>query len=168
MCEPSLIFQGRCQGSGLAYVLLCKTGKEEQAALCRSRCQQLFQAVKPVDAFSSFCAPPLLRPLFIAATQCAHQHVPQHFWLEARLPHGAHVRVQTHAHAQATGWDADGCNGSSVLLQNAVEKMLWAGAVFTSDSEHVVALASSKTQHHLYIWNRVNGKMERILEGVGE
>jgi hypothetical protein len=50
-------------------------------------------------------------------------------------------------------------------LQNAVEKMLWAGATFTSDSEHVVAAASSKTQHHIYIWNRVNGKMERILEG---
>jgi len=72
-------------------------------------------------------------------------------------------------------WGPSSVNGTGVPLllpvrefQNAVEKMLWAGAVFTSDSEHVVALASSKTQHHLYIWNRVNGKMERILEGPKE
>jgi len=43
--------------------------------------------------------------------------------------------------------------------------MLWADVAFTSDSEHIIAAASSKAAHHLYVWNRVNGKMERILEG---
>jgi hypothetical protein len=46
-----------------------------------------------------------------------------------------------------------------------VERSPWVDAVFTSDSEHVVAAAANREVHHLFVWNRVHGKMEQILEG---
>jgi hypothetical protein len=36
---------------------------------------------------------------------------------------------------------------------------------FTGDSEHVVGAGLAKAEHIMYIWNRLNGKLECILEG---
>ncbi|KAL6760276.1 WD40-repeat-containing domain protein [Haematococcus lacustris] len=51
---------------------------------------------------------------------------------------------------------------------HAVERCAWVGTAFSADCEHVVAGAVSKTNHHIYIWSRLYGKMERILEGPKE
>ena len=50
-------------------------------------------------------------------------------------------------------------------FQNTVERCGWQSACFSSDSEHVIGASAGKTEHQLYIWNRVYGNMERILEG---
>ena len=51
-------------------------------------------------------------------------------------------------------------------FQNVVERCSWRSACFSSDSEHVIGASAGKAVHHLYIWNRITGNMERILEGV--
>lgn len=50
-------------------------------------------------------------------------------------------------------------------FQNAVEKNQWRAAVFSGDCEHVVGAVASKSDHRVYIWSRLYGKLERILEG---
>jgi hypothetical protein len=50
-------------------------------------------------------------------------------------------------------------------FQNAVEKNQWKGVVLSGDSEHVVGAVHHKTEHRVYIWSRLYGKLERILEG---
>jgi hypothetical protein len=52
-------------------------------------------------------------------------------------------------------------------FQNAVEKNQWKGVVLSGDSEHVVGAVHHKTEHRVYIWSRLYGKLERILEGEG-
>lgn len=49
---------------------------------------------------------------------------------------------------------------------NAVDRCAWADVCFSSDSEHLVTAAASKLSHHIYIWDRMHGKLARILEGV--
>lgn len=39
---------------------------------------------------------------------------------------------------------------------------------FTHDCEHVVGAPDKKDAHLLYVWSRVWGKLERILEGPKE
>eukprot|EP00798_Chlamydomonas_sp_ICE-L_P031591 gene31591-6785_t len=50
-------------------------------------------------------------------------------------------------------------------FQNAVERPAWRMACFSSDSEHVIGAAATKSTHHIYVWNRLYGNMERVLEG---
>ncbi|KAF6264667.1 WD40-repeat-containing domain protein [Scenedesmus sp. NREL 46B-D3] len=52
-----------------------------------------------------------------------------------------------------------------LTFQNAVEKNQWKGVVLSGDSEHVVGAVAHKTEHRVYIWSRLYGKLERILEG---
>jgi metallophosphoesterase superfamily enzyme len=52
-----------------------------------------------------------------------------------------------------------------LTFQNAVEKNQWKGVVLSGDSEHVVGAIANKTEHRVYIWSRLYGKLERILEG---
>ncbi|GAX82973.1 hypothetical protein CEUSTIGMA_g10400.t1 [Chlamydomonas eustigma] len=53
-------------------------------------------------------------------------------------------------------------------FQNVVERCSWRSCCFSSDSEHVIGASASKAEHQLYIWNRIHGNMERILEGPKE
>lgn len=53
-------------------------------------------------------------------------------------------------------------------FNNAVERMNWKAVAFSSDSEYVVAAPDTKAEHSMYIWSRVWGKLERILEGPKE
>lgn len=81
--------------------------------------------------------------------------------------------MQTHKLPQAIKggsllWDAPAVLTSGLEFQNAVERMLWADVCFSADSEYVLACMASKTQHIMYVWNRVLGNMERILEGEAE
>ena len=39
-------------------------------------------------------------------------------------------------------------------------------ACFSGDGEHVIGASAGKAVRNLYIWNRIHGKMERILEGA--
>jgi hypothetical protein len=51
-------------------------------------------------------------------------------------------------------------------FQNAVERTQWRGVAVTATGEHVAAGVASKEGHHkIFLWNRTNGKLERILEG---
>jgi hypothetical protein len=52
-----------------------------------------------------------------------------------------------------------------LTFQNAVEKNQWKAVVLSGDSEHVVGAIANKTEHRVYIWSRLYGKLERILEG---
>jgi COMPASS component SWD1 len=51
-------------------------------------------------------------------------------------------------------------------LRDVVNRVQWAHASFTSDSEHVVGTANSATDHLLYIWD-MHGHLTTIL-GQGE
>ncbi|GMH39772.1 hypothetical protein BSKO_07670 [Bryopsis sp. KO-2023] len=50
-------------------------------------------------------------------------------------------------------------------FQNVIERTQWKCMAFSADSEYVSVGASSKSEHLLYIWSTVLGKLERILEG---
>jgi COMPASS component SWD1 len=52
-------------------------------------------------------------------------------------------------------------------FNNAVERCGWSDACMTGDSEYVVGAAAIKATHHVYLWDRHAGRMERILEGEG-
>jgi COMPASS component SWD1 len=51
-------------------------------------------------------------------------------------------------------------------LQDVINRVQWAHASFSSESEHVVGTANSATDHLVYIWN-VHGHLVNIL-GQGE
>ncbi|EFJ41726.1 hypothetical protein VOLCADRAFT_98253 [Volvox carteri f. nagariensis] len=65
-------------------------------------------------------------------------------------------------------------HGESGLLrpvrdfQNAVERTPWRSATFSCDSEHVAGATAAKAQLQIYIWNRLLGNMEHLLEGPKE
>jgi hypothetical protein len=50
-------------------------------------------------------------------------------------------------------------------FSNAVERCGWSDACMTGDSEYVVGAAAIKATHHVYLWERHGGRMQRILEG---
>ncbi len=52
-------------------------------------------------------------------------------------------------------------------FKNAVDRVSWAGACFSADSDYLASAAASQTHHHIHIWSRMYGKLERILEGAG-
>eukprot|EP00879_Flechtneria_rotunda_P032962 GHRR01036462.1.p1 GENE.GHRR01036462.1~~GHRR01036462.1.p1 ORF type:complete len:307 (+),score=102.22 GHRR01036462.1:690-1610(+) len=57
---------------------------------------------------------------------------------------------------------------SPITFHNAVERNPWRSVVFSGDLEWVVGAVASKSDHRLYVWNRYYGKLEKILEGVGD
>jgi hypothetical protein len=50
-------------------------------------------------------------------------------------------------------------------FQNAEQKIQWRAAALTCDNAHLAAACLSKTDHHIYIYNRDTASAERILEG---
>eukprot|EP00775_Hariotina_reticulata_P013963 gene13963-14077_t len=49
-------------------------------------------------------------------------------------------------------------------FQNAVEKNAWRSFVASGDSEHVVGAVASRDDHRVYLWSRLYGKLDKILE----
>ncbi|MEW5301857.1 MAG: hypothetical protein WDW36_004687 [Sanguina aurantia] len=51
---------------------------------------------------------------------------------------------------------------------NSVEKTAWRCAALSCDTEHVIAGAAGRGAHRLYVWTRLYGKLERVLDGPQE
>ncbi|MEW5317160.1 MAG: hypothetical protein WDW38_008486 [Sanguina aurantia] len=52
--------------------------------------------------------------------------------------------------------------------RTALRRPLWRCAALSCDTEHVIAAAAGKGIHRLYVWTRLYGKLERVLEGPQE
>ncbi|WIA12939.1 hypothetical protein OEZ85_006554 [Tetradesmus obliquus] len=50
---------------------------------------------------------------------------------------------------------------------NAVEKNQWRAVALSGEGEHVAGGIAGKQEHRVYLWSRLYGKLERILEGGG-
>uniref|UniRef100_A0A383WGW9 Uncharacterized protein n=1 Tax=Tetradesmus obliquus TaxID=3088 RepID=A0A383WGW9_TETOB len=48
---------------------------------------------------------------------------------------------------------------------NAVEKNQWRAVALSGEGEHVAGGIAGKQEHRVYLWSRLYGKLERILEG---
>jgi glutamyl-tRNA reductase len=51
-------------------------------------------------------------------------------------------------------------------FQNAVERSSWSLVGMSGDGALVAAAVAAKDVHRMYIWTRLTGKLEVILEGV--
>eukprot|EP01102_Stenamoeba_stenopodia_P009027 TRINITY_DN2648_c0_g1_i3.p1 TRINITY_DN2648_c0_g1~~TRINITY_DN2648_c0_g1_i3.p1 ORF type:complete len:332 (-),score=70.77 TRINITY_DN2648_c0_g1_i3:41-1036(-) len=60
---------------------------------------------------------------------------------------------------------------SSALLrefQDLINKMQWKQACFSSDTDYIIGGSAQKAEHNIYIWNRSDGQLVKILEGPKE
>lgn len=69
------------------------------------------------------------------------------------------------------GGERDTANGGESLLklahrfQDLVNRTPWNVVKFSNDGEYIVGGAGHKAAHQIYIWDRANGALSRILEG---
>jgi COMPASS component SWD1 len=53
-------------------------------------------------------------------------------------------------------------------FQDCVNRMQWKQCCFSCDADYIIGGSAQKAEHNIYIWNRDNGRLVKILEGPKE
>ncbi|KAJ2719209.1 chromatin binding protein [Coemansia sp. Benny D115] len=81
-------------------------------------------------------------------------------------------RVKAPSSTSAGDGDGNGAAGASITvaakIQDIVNRVHWAQAVFSASGDYIVSGIEHKAEHNVYVWDKLSGALVKMLTGPNE